>query len=147
MRNVKKCCFRNILVEKLQKSCFRLLFFFHEFTNQQSLHFFHEFSKVAFHFQYFFMKSQTIISPFFEMKIQIISYFIILGPASARSYKIGVLGNNWLVGNAVFSETALRIFPIFYIKLGDYKGRKVTEPGFIFFNYYYLFYFSPKLQL
>ena len=33
----------------------------------------------------------------------------------------------WLVGNAVFSETALRIFLIFCIKLGDYKGRKVTE--------------------
>ena len=36
----------------------------------------------------------------------------------------------WLVGNAVFSETALRIFLIFCIKLGDYKGRKVTEPDF-----------------
>ena len=36
-----------------------------------------------------------------------------------------VLG--WLFGNAVFSETALRIFLIFYIKFGDYKGRKVTE--------------------
>ena len=37
-------------------------------------------------------------------------------PASARSYKIGAVGNNWLVawlvGNAVFSETALRIFLI-----------------------------------
>ena len=53
---------------------------------------------------------------------------------SARSYKIGVVGNNWLVGwlvgNAVFSETALRIFLIFCMKLGDYKGRKVTEPDF-----------------
>ena len=48
------------------------------------------------------------------------------GPASARSYKIGVVGNNWLVGNAVFSETAVRIFLIFYMKLGNYKGRKVT---------------------
>ena len=54
----------------------------------------------------------------------------IFGPASARSYKIGVVGNNWLVGNAVFSETALRIFLIFCMKLGDYKGRKVTEPDF-----------------
>ena len=56
------------------------------------------------------------------------------GPASARSYKIGVVSNNWLVGwlvgNAVFSETALRIFLIFCMKLGDYKGRKVTEPDF-----------------
>ena len=36
----------------------------------------------------------------------------------------------WLVGNAVFSETALRIFLIFCMKLRDYKGRKVTEPDF-----------------
>ena len=38
----------------------------------------------------------------------------LIGPASARSYKIGVVGNNclvcWLVGNAVFSETAQSIF-------------------------------------
>ena len=56
------------------------------------------------------------------------------GPAPARSYKIGVVGNDWLVGwlvgDAVFSETALRIFLIFCIKLGDYKGRKVTERDF-----------------
>ena len=59
--------------------------------------------------------------------------FLFVRPASARSYKIGVVGN-WLVGrlvgNAVFSETALRIFLIFYMKLGDYKGRKVTELDF-----------------
>ena len=36
----------------------------------------------------------------------------------------------WLVGNAVFSETDLRIFLIFWTRLGDYKGRKVTEPDF-----------------
>ena len=48
---------------------------------------------------------------------------------SVRSYKVGVVGNNWLVGNAVFSETALRIFLIFCVKLGDYKGRKLTENG------------------
>ena len=36
----------------------------------------------------------------------------------------------WLVGNADFSETAQRIFLIFCMKLGDYKGRKVTEPDF-----------------
>ena len=49
-----------------------------------------------------------------------------------RSYKIGVVGKlaGWLVGNAVFPETALRIFLIFCMKLGDYKGRKVTEPDF-----------------
>ena len=36
----------------------------------------------------------------------------------------------WLVGNAIFSETALRIFLTFCMKLGDYKGRKVTQPDF-----------------
>ena len=35
-----------------------------------------------------------------------------------------------MVGNAIFSETALRIFLIFCMKLGDYKGRKVTQPDF-----------------
>ena len=54
----------------------------------------------------------------------------IFGPASTRSYKVGVVGNNWLVGNAVFSEKALTIFLIFCMKSGDYKGRKVTEPEF-----------------
>ena len=54
----------------------------------------------------------------------------VFGPASERPYKIGVAGNNWLVGNAVFSKTAPRIFLIFCIKLGDYKGRKVTESDF-----------------
>ena len=55
---------------------------------------------------------------------------IVFGPVSVRSYKISVVGNNWLVGNTVFSETTLRIFLIFCIKLGDYKGRRVTEPDF-----------------
>ena len=36
----------------------------------------------------------------------------------------------WLVGNAVFSEMSLRIFLLFCMKLGDYKGRKVT-PRFL----------------
>ena len=36
----------------------------------------------------------------------------------------------WLVGNTVFSEAALRTFLIFCMKLGDYEGRKVTEPDF-----------------
>ena len=36
----------------------------------------------------------------------------------------------WLVGNAVFSGIPLRIFLIFCMKLGDYKGRKVTQPDF-----------------
>ena len=42
---------------------------------------------------------------------------------------MGVVGN-WLIVNAVFSETAVRIFLIFSMKLGDYKGRKMTEPDF-----------------
>ena len=45
-----------------------------------------------------------------------------------RSVLLVIIG--WLVGNAVFSETALRIFMIFCMKLGDYKGRKVTEAYF-----------------
>ena len=45
-------------------------------------------------------------------------------------FKIGVVDNKWLVGNAVFSETSLRIFLIFCMKLGYYKGRKVTEPDY-----------------
>ena len=63
------------------------------------------------------------------MKGLVKSLFFV-GPVSARSYKIVVVGNNWLVGNTVFSETAVRIFLIFCLKLGDYKGRKVTEPDF-----------------
>ena len=35
-----------------------------------------------------------------------------------------------MAGNAVFSKTALRVFLIFCMKLGDYKGRKVSEPDF-----------------
>ena len=36
----------------------------------------------------------------------------------------------WLVGNTVLSETAQRIFLTFCMKLGDYKGRRVTA-GFL----------------
>ena len=61
-------------------------------------------------------------------------FFVIFGLAPTRSYRIGVVGNNWLVDwlicNAVFPETALRIFQIFGMKLGNYKGKKVTEPDF-----------------
>ena len=60
---------------------------------------------------------------------------MLIRPPSARSYKIGVVGNNWLVGwlvgNAVFSETVLRIFLIFCMTLGAYKGRKATKPDFL----------------
>ena len=61
-----------------------------------------------------------------KMMIIIESFWCFFGPASVRSYKIGVVGNNWLVGNAIFSEIAVRVFLIFWVKLGDYKGRKVT---------------------
>ena len=37
---------------------------------------------------------------------------------------------DWLVGNTVLSETALRFFLIFCLKLRDYKGRNITEPDF-----------------
>ena len=35
-----------------------------------------------------------------------------------------------MIGKAVFSETAVTIFLTFCMKLGDYKGRKVTEQDF-----------------
>ena len=35
-----------------------------------------------------------------------------------------------MVGNSVFSETALRVFLIFCMKIRDYNGRKVTGPYF-----------------
>ena len=35
-----------------------------------------------------------------------------------------------LVGNAVFSETVIKIFLILCTTLGDYKRRKVTVPDF-----------------
>ena len=61
-------------------------------------------------------------------------FFYFFEPVSARPYKIGVFGHNWLVGwlvgNVAFSENGLRIFLIFCIKLGDSKGRKVTAPDF-----------------
>ena len=47
---------------------------------------------------------------------------------SIRPVLLVIIG--WLVGNAVFSETAPRISLIFCMKLGDYKGRKATEPDF-----------------
>ena len=53
-------------------------------------------------------------------------------PGPIKSVLLVIIGwlVGWLVGNAVFSETDLGIFQIFCMKLGDYKGRKVTEPDF-----------------
>ena len=56
--------------------------------------------------------------------------YLFYGAASARSYEIGVVGNKCLVDNAVFSEMVVKIFLTFCFKLGDYKGRKVTELDF-----------------
>ena len=49
-----------------------------------------------------------------------------------RSVLLVIIGwlVGWLVGKAVFSETTLRVFLMFCMKLGGYKGRKVTEPDF-----------------
>ena len=49
-------------------------------------------------------------------------------PGPIKSVLLVIIG--WLVANAVFLEKAIRIFLIFCLKLGDYKGRKVTEPDF-----------------
>ena len=45
-----------------------------------------------------------------------------------RSVLLVIIG--WLVSNTVFSETTIRIFLIFCIKLGDYQGKEITEPDF-----------------
>ena len=77
-----------------------------------------------------FTMSFTTYDDFLQLSIKQLTVIV---PTPATSYKIGV-GNNWLVAwfvcNAVFSETALRIFLIFCMKLGVYKGRKVTELDF-----------------
>ena len=65
-------------------------------------------------------KGRKVTEPDFWQKILIWRY-------SRKGLQISV---GWLVGKAVFSEMALRIFLIFCMKLGDYKCRKVTEPDF-----------------
>ena len=74
--------------------------------------------------------SIKIIRAVNNLNLKLFLKIFLLGPASAGSYKMGVVGNNWLVGNAVISETAPWIFLIFCMKLGDQKSRKVTEPDF-----------------
>ena len=64
---------------------------------------------------------------YFKPILKIFSYSHLA--ASARSFKTWCC-NNWSGGNAVFSETARRIFLIFCMKLGDYVSRKVIEPNF-----------------
>ena len=58
----------------------------------------------------------------------------IFGPASARSYKIGVVDNNWFVVNTIFSETALRIFLVFCIK-GYLHYKMITSQNVLFVSY------------
>ena len=55
-------------------------------------------------------------------------FYFVFGLASVRSYKIGVVDNNWLV--CLFVCWLVRIFLIFCMKLADYKDRKVAEPDF-----------------
>ena len=80
------------------------------------------------------MSLTTTYEDFLQLSIKQLTVIV---PVSARSYKIGVGKNwlfgwlvGWLVGSALFSETALRIFLIFCIKLGVYKGRKLIELDF-----------------
>ena len=49
-------------------------------------------------------------------------------PKRSPNQRLWLVG--WLVGNAVFSETALRIFLVFCVRLGGYKNRKATESDF-----------------
>ena len=85
------------------------------------------------------------------------SLIMVFGSAPVRSYiiSLSVITGwlvGWLAGNAVFSERSLRIFLILCMKLGDYKGRKITEPNFrkrflileIFHQNQRLWYFSQK---
>ena len=57
-------------------------------------------------------------------------------PGPIKSVLLAIIGwlfgwlVGWLVCNAVFSETALRIFLVFCMKLGDHKGRKITQLDF-----------------
>ena len=74
----------------------------------------------------------------FNLMVRLFPLIVSFWIGEARSYKISVVGNNWLVGwlvdwlvgNAVFSETAIRIFLTFWMKLADYKGRKFKKPEF-----------------
>ena len=59
----------------------------------------------------------------FGQKLTAYNWNISFGPASARSYKTGGVGNNWLVG----LRNSSKDFSDFWIKARDYKGRKVTE--------------------
>ena len=89
------------------------------------------------------------LSHFSNLSIDIIFFFLIINfntssffsglfsldrrqPGPIKSVLLVIIGwlVGWLVGNAVFSETAPKIFLIFCMKFGDYKGRKVTDPDF-----------------
>ena len=94
--------------------CFvtRLCIFAHKYS---SIHFF----SLQWH-QIYCEKDPTFISSvIFVISIMLMNVF-----ASPYSF-----GNITLIP-VHFSETAQQIFLIFCMKLGDYKGRKVTEPNF-----------------
>ena len=74
-------------------------------------------------------KGRKVTEPDFGKKILIWRYSQKGLQISPKSVIIGCLVG-WLVGNAVSSETAVRIFLIFSMKLGEYKGRKVSELDF-----------------
>ena len=69
-------------------------------------------------------------------------FYYVFGPASARSYKIGVVASNWLVvwlvGNVVFSG----FFWFFCMKLGTIKVEKWHSR--IFKNKFLIWRFSRK---
>ena len=78
----------------------------------------------------YFIHKPCQIYFFIYLVIFLLFYFLLdrRQPGPIKSMLLVIIG--WLVGNAVFSETALRIFLIFCMKLVDYKGRKVIKPDF-----------------
>ena len=76
--------------------------------------------------QKFLYRQGNYLTPGFKRfnHISILDVLCVVGLTSGRFYKIVVVGNNWLVGNKDFSETALRIFLIFALSQGTIKVEK-----------------------
>ena len=70
-------------------------------------------------------KGRKVKEPDFWKKFLIWRYLQKVSKLAFVGWLVG-----WLVGNALFSKTALRVVLVFCLKLGDNKGRKVTEPDF-----------------
>ena len=93
---------------------------------------------ISYHLPYFSSLSIDIIFFFLIINLNTSSLFSGLffldrrQPSPIKSVLLIIIGwlVCWLVGNADFLEMALRVFVIFCMKLGDYKGRKVIEPDF-----------------